>query len=190
MSSLTPVRSHPGDGHPRAVRPGLLPGARGLPVRLLRPAEPLPPRAIRHAWLTEAIRQVHDASRQTYGQPPGPCRAHPGPRHQRRLPRRGAADAPHRPQGVTGRPKLRRGLRSEATAADLVQRQFTRTGPDQLWLTDITEHRPAKAKVYGAVVLNACSRRVVGWPIDTTPTAALGPATLHAAPCALVRQGG
>ena len=48
-------------------------------------------------------------------------------------------------QGVTGRPKYRRGLRPEATADDLVKRQFARTGPDQLWVTDITEHPPVKA---------------------------------------------
>jgi putative transposase len=76
-------------------------------------------------------------------------------------------------QGVTGRPKFRRGLRPEATAADLVRRQFTRTGPDQLWVTDITEHPTREGKLYCAVVLDACSRRVVGWSIDTTPTAAL-----------------
>jgi putative transposase len=76
-------------------------------------------------------------------------------------------------QGVTGRPKDRRGLRPEATAADLVQRQFTRTGPDQLWVTDITEHPTREGKLYCAVVLDACSRRVIGWSIETTPTAAL-----------------
>jgi putative transposase len=74
---------------------------------------------------------------------------------------------------VTGRPKFRRGLRPEATARDLVQRQFDRTGPDQLWVTDITEHPTREGKLYCAVVLDACSRRVVGWSIDTTPTAAL-----------------
>jgi putative transposase len=76
-------------------------------------------------------------------------------------------------RGVTGRPKFRRGLRPEATAGDLVNRQFTRAGPDQLWVTDITEHPTREGKLYCAVVLDACSRRVVGWSIDTTPTAAL-----------------
>jgi transposase InsO family protein len=76
-------------------------------------------------------------------------------------------------RGITGRPKFRRGLRPEATAADLVQRQFTRSGPNQLWVTDITEHPTREGKVYCAVVLDACSRRVVGWSIDATPTAAL-----------------
>jgi hypothetical protein len=41
---------------------------------------------------------------------------------------------------VTGRPKFRRGLRPEATAADLVKRQFTCTGPNQLWVADIERH--------------------------------------------------
>jgi putative transposase len=76
-------------------------------------------------------------------------------------------------QGVTGRPKFRRGLRPEATTGDLVQRQFARTGPDQLWVTDITEHPTREGKLSCAVVLDACSRRVIGWSIDATPTAAL-----------------
>ena len=130
-------------------------------------------RAIRHAWLTDAIHQVHAASRQTYGS----RRVHAeltlgrgiavGYHAVERLMRRAGL------QGVTGRPKFRRGLRPEATAADLVRRQFDRTGPDQLWVTDITEHPTREGKLYCAVVLDACSRRVVGWSIDTTPTAAL-----------------
>lgn len=76
-------------------------------------------------------------------------------------------------QGATGRPKFRRGRRPEATAADLVQGQFARAGPNQLWVTDITEHPTREGKLYCAVVLDACSRRVVGWSIDATPTAAL-----------------
>jgi putative transposase len=130
-------------------------------------------RAIRHAWLTDAIHQVHAASRQTYGS----RRVHAeltlgrgiavGYHAVELLMRRAGL------QGVTGRPKFRRGLRPEATAADLVRRQFDRTGPDQLWVTDITEHPTREGKLYCAVVLDACSRRVVGWSIDTTPTAAL-----------------
>ena len=47
------------------------------------------------------------------------------------------------------------------------------TGPNQLWVTDITEHPTREGKVYCAVVLDAFSRRVVGWSIDARPTAAL-----------------
>jgi putative transposase len=60
-------------------------------------------------------------------------------------------------QGITGRPKFRRGLRPEATASDLVQRR--RSGPDQLWVTDSTEHPTREGKLSCAVVLDACSRR-------------------------------
>ncbi len=55
----------------------------------------------------------------------------------------------------------------------LVDRQFRREGLDQLWVTDITEHHTHEGKVYCCVVLDVCSRRVVGWSIDASPTAAL-----------------
>jgi len=75
-------------------------------------------------------------------------------------------------QGISGRPKYRR-VPNVATAGDLVQRQFERDGPNQLWLTDITEHPTREGKLYCAVVLDAFSRRVVGWSIDGHATAAL-----------------
>jgi putative transposase len=50
-------------------------------------------------------------------------------------------------------------------AGDLVNRQFTVTGPDRLWLTDITEHPTGEGKVYCAAVMDAWSRRIVGWSI-------------------------
>ena len=48
---------------------------------------------------------------------------------------------------------------------DLVNRQFNVTAPDRLWVSDITEHPTAEGKVYVAVVLDAFSRRVIGWSI-------------------------
>ena len=47
-----------------------------------------------------------------------------------------------------------------------MDRQFTRSGPDQLWVTDITEHPTREGKVDCAVVLGVFSRRVVGWSIS------------------------
>ena len=75
-------------------------------------------------------------------------------------------------QGLSGRPRYRRDPHV-ASAADRVQRQFEREGRDQLWVTDITEHPTREGKVYCSVVLDAFSRRVVGWSIDSHPTAAL-----------------
>jgi transposase InsO family protein len=74
--------------------------------------------------------------------------------------------------GLTGRPRWRR-TRPDLIAKDLVDRQFTRTGPNELWVTDITEHPTREGKLYCAVVLDVHSRRVVGWSIDATQTAAL-----------------
>lgn len=130
-------------------------------------------RAVRHAWLTDLIRQVHAGSRGTYGA----RRVHaeltlgmsiPVGHNAVELLMRRAGLA-----GITGRPKQIRGVRAEPTARDLVDRQFGREGPDQLWVTDITEHTTREGKLYCAVVLDTYSRRVVGWSIDASPTAAL-----------------
>ena len=48
---------------------------------------------------------------------------------------------------------------------DLVQRAFDPTEPDRLWVMDVTEHPTENGKAYLAVVLDAFSRRVVGWSI-------------------------
>ena len=48
---------------------------------------------------------------------------------------------------------------------DLVKRRFTVDGPDKLWVSDITEHPTDTGKVYLGVVLDAFSRRVIGWSI-------------------------
>jgi transposase InsO family protein len=74
--------------------------------------------------------------------------------------------------GLTGRPKFRR-VPNVATSSDLVSRSFGRSHANALWVTDITEHPTREGKVYCAVVLDAWSRRVVGWSIDSTQDAAL-----------------
>ena len=49
------------------------------------------------------------------------------------------------------------------TRPDLVDRAFTATGPDQLWVADITYCRTFAGWVYAAFVTDVYSRRVVGW---------------------------
>lgn len=75
-------------------------------------------------------------------------------------------------KGISGRPKYRR-IPNAPTAEDQVERDFHRSKPNDLWVTDIAEHRSREGRVYCAVVLDAVSRRVVGWAIDSNPTAAL-----------------
>lgn len=131
-------------------------------------------RAIRHAWLTDMITEVHAESRGTYGS----RRVHAELTIARSIPvgyhavemlmRRAGI------QGLTGaRSKYRRPDRRAIPAVDLVDRQFARNQPNQLWVTDITEHPTSEGKLYCAVVLGVYSRRVVGWSIDASPTAAL-----------------
>ena len=56
---------------------------------------------------------------------------------------------------------------------DLVLRQFTAARPNLLWLTDITEHPTAEGKLYLCAVKDACSKRIVGYSIDSRMTAEL-----------------
>jgi putative transposase len=58
-------------------------------------------------------------------------------------------------------------------APDLVERRFLTAGPNQLWVADITYIPTARRFLYLAVVLDAWSRRIVGWTMDTTLTTGL-----------------
>ncbi|WP_432573680.1 IS3 family transposase [Kineococcus sp. SYSU DK005] len=61
---------------------------------------------------------------------------------------------------------------------DLVQRNFTATRPNELWLTDITEHRTSEGKLYLCAVKDAYSRRIVGYSIDSRMKSRLAVAAL------------
>ncbi|HVP75104.1 MAG TPA: IS3 family transposase [Gaiellaceae bacterium] len=128
-------------------------------------------RAVRHAWLTDVIREVHAASCGSYGAKRV---------HAELVLGRGiqvghnAVEMLMRRAGIAGRTGARkRSLPGAPTADDLVDRMFVRDRPNRLWVTDITEHPTREGKVYCAVVLDAFSRRVVGWSISHNPTAAL-----------------
>jgi transposase InsO family protein len=46
-----------------------------------------------------------------------------------------------------------------------VERNFTATGANELWLVDITEHRTREGKLYLCAVKDVFSRRIVGYSI-------------------------
>ncbi len=56
---------------------------------------------------------------------------------------------------------------------DLVTRQFAASRPNELWLTDITEHPTAEGKLYLCAVKDACSNRIVGYSMSHRMTADL-----------------
>jgi putative transposase len=70
----------------------------------------------------------------------------------------GIEGAHRRRRGKPGRRKA-----ATATAADLVKRHFTADAPDRLWVADISYLRTWEGFLYLAVVIDAFSRKVVGW---------------------------
>jgi transposase InsO family protein len=127
---------------------------------------------LRREWLTGLIGEIFFASRQTYGQ----RRVHAelvigrGVNVNKKLVAHIMIENEWR-----GLPlhKARRAGGGPATAEDLVKRAFERCAPNQLWMTDITEHPTREGKVYCCAILDAHSRRVVGWAIDSVQDAAL-----------------
>ena len=136
--------------------------------------------------LLKQIREVHADSRGTYGWPRVHAELTLGlglPVNHKRVGRL------MRQAGLRGlyRRRYRRGPTGPATEEDLVKRRFTVEGPNQLWLTDITEHPTKEGKLYCAAVMDAYSRLIVGWSIaDHMRTElvvdALGMATLRRRP--------
>ncbi|TKK91263.1 hypothetical protein FDA94_00135 [Herbidospora galbida] len=122
---------------------------------------PPSPRSLRHAWLSERTRQIHAASRGTYGSRRVYAELKLGG---------GLIVAYHTVEmlmqregirGLPGNPRGRRPVQQVPTAADMVDRDFHRDAPNMLWVTDITEHPTREGKVYCCVVLDVYSRRVV-----------------------------
>lgn len=122
-------------------------------------------RARADAALTTTIRAIHAGSRGTYGAPRVHAEladAHGVRCGRKRVARLMRADGL---AGVCRRRSIRTTRRDEAAAAsdDLVKRAFAATAPDRLWVADITYLPTWQGFLYLAVVVDACSRRVVGW---------------------------
>jgi hypothetical protein len=73
---------------------------------------------------------------------------------------------------------------------DLVRRDFTADRPNQLWLTDITEHATGEGKLYLCAVEDAFSKRIVGYSIDSRMKSRLAVAALDNAVARRVNVAG
>jgi len=123
--------------------------------------------------LADAIAEIHARSRGTYGilRVKAALELEQGLMVNTKLVRRIMNEL-----GIAGLPGPKKGyknLKNARTCEDLVQRQFTATRPNELWLTDITEHPTSEGKLYCCVVLDLYSRKVVGWAIDRRCESAL-----------------
>lgn len=125
-------------------------------------------RALADQALLLRIRTIHLLSRNTYGAP----RIHAelaregirvGQKRVARLMRKAGI------HGVSRRKKPRTTNRENGVspAPDLVRRDFVAQEPDKLWVADITYIHTWTGFLYLAVVLDAFSRRVVGWAMAT-----------------------
>ena len=130
---------------------------------------PISDRARENELLVKYIEQIHADSRGTYGSP----RVHAeltlglGLAVNRKRVARLMREAGI--QGLYRRKRSWTTVRDPAAepAPDLVNRHFTVDGPDRLWITDITEHPTEEGKVYCAAVMDAYSRLIIGWSIDS-----------------------
>lgn len=117
--------------------------------------------------LLKHIRRIHHDSRGSYGWPRVSAELRIGlglPVNHKRVARL------MRQAGLQGLYRRRRHgctIRdpAAAAAADLVERRFAADRPNRLWITDITEHPTQEGKLYCAAVMDAYSRKIVGWSI-------------------------
>ena len=121
-------------------------------------------RALDDALLAERIAAIHAASRQTYGAPRVHAEladegCHVGRKRVERLMKASGL------AGVSRRRSTRTTIRDERVrpASDLVDRNFYAETPNRLWVADITYVPTWAGFLYLAVVLDAFSRRIVGW---------------------------
>lgn len=65
-------------------------------------------------------------------------------------------------------PRTTRPAPETARPADLVERDFTADGPNQLWVADLTYVRTSAGWAYAAFILDVYSRMIVGWQVATS----------------------
>jgi putative transposase len=127
---------------------------------------PPSPRELRDRELLKLIEQIHADSRGTYGVPR--IHAELEDEHGVRIARKRVARLMRR-LGIEG--VSRRGKRPQTTtpaaqapaADDLVRRQFRAAEPNRLWVADITYVPTREGFLFLAAVIDAFSRRCVGW---------------------------
>jgi transposase InsO family protein len=135
-----------------------------------------PPSARAHVnrQIVAEIRRIHAEVDRTYG----------SPRMQPELQARGLPCGRHRiarlmrAHGIQGKQARRWRVTTDsrhgfALAPNHLGRAFTAAAPNRVWMADVTYIPTGAGWCYLAVVIDAFSRRVVGWALDTQLTAAL-----------------
>jgi putative transposase len=127
-------------------------------------SRPVSRRAQADSVLLRQIRTIHEASRGTYGVP----RIHAELRANGIAVGRKRVARLMRAAGIAGVSRRRFVVttvrdRDARPAPDLVQRAFAASGPNRLWVADITYIPTLAGFLFLAIVLDVFSRKVVGW---------------------------
>jgi putative transposase len=126
---------------------------------------PVSERARCNVSLLAAIRQVHQDSSGRYGSP----RVHAVLRRQGRGVSRGRIERLMHRHGIRAIMAPPRRVRTTDSrhdlpiAPNLIQRKFTATAPNRVWLADITYIPTTEGWLYLAAVMDLFSRKIVGW---------------------------
>ncbi|MER6611521.1 IS3 family transposase [Streptomyces sp. NPDC000927] len=126
-------------------------------------------RSLRDEELTLQIRRIHEANYGVYGA----RKVHAALVREGFEVARCTVERLMRAAGLRGvirakSPRTTRPAPETARPADLVERQFTATAPNHLWVADITYIRTFSGWVYAAFVIDVFSRMVVGWQVATS----------------------
>lgn len=132
------------------------------------------PRSRANAALSQRIRQVHEASRQTYGY----LRVHAELRAKGEQVGKHRVARLMRQMGLQtkGRRRFRVTTQRDQThrrAPNLLAGDFSATQPNDKWLSDITYIPTQEGWLYLAGIQDAFSRRIVGWSMSERLTKAL-----------------
>ena len=157
-------------------------------------------RVVDNERLSEAIVQIHGASKAIYGEPKIRAElrddsvaehdvafSHVGKHRVARLMRARGLQGVCKRRSYTVTTERNKKARP---APDLVERAFAADAPNQLWVADMTYVPTWAGFIYLAIVLDVWSRRIVGWAIGETMEAALVVSALNMALSMRVPNGG
>ena len=136
------------------------------------PRRPEPPsaRSVRDAALVEDIKVAHKANLGVYGA----RKIHAELNREGIRVARCTVERLMRDEGLRGIPREKTRKTTIGDGAeterpeDLVERKFVATGPNQLWVADLTYVRTHAGWTYVAFVLDVFSRMIVGWQVSTS----------------------
>ena len=144
---------------------------------------PRSPRQLHDEVLAERIELVHRSSWKSYGAPRivDELRESGVPISRRRCARLMRSRGLRGKKKNRGRPRTTDSRHGRPTPANQLANTPPPTGPNQIWVTDITYVRTGEGWLYLAAILDLWSRRVIGWATAPTLHARLTEAALRKA---------